>query len=100
MLHIPNLLNLTPPLPPQPLPTHSLIHPKTHTLPPSLHLTLILNSPFPFLFLFFSDGGWTEVAYSYVKKAGGIVQDRDYPYTSYLGTTGTCQVKRGFPPLT
>jgi len=35
-------------------------------------------------------GGWTEVAYGYVKSAGGISQDSDYPYTSYQGVTGTC----------
>ena len=27
-------------------------------------------------------GGWTEVAYSYVKSTGGIEQESDYPYTS------------------
>lgn len=27
-------------------------------------------------------GGWTEVAYGYVMKAGGIEQESDYPYTS------------------
>ena len=37
------------------------------------------------------NGGWTESAYSYVKKAGGITEDSLYPYTSYLGTTGTCK---------
>jgi len=37
------------------------------------------------------NGGWTESAYNYVKKAGGITQDSDYPYTSYLGTTGSCK---------
>lgn len=37
-------------------------------------------------------GGWTEVAYKYVQSAGGIVQNSDYPYTSYMGTTGTCNV--------
>jgi len=35
-------------------------------------------------------GGWTESAYGYVKKAGGIETDADYPYTSYMGVTGTC----------
>lgn len=35
-------------------------------------------------------GGWTEHAYNYVKRAGGIEQDSDYPYTSYMGTTGSC----------
>jgi|EP01033_Poteriospumella_lacustris_P011287 C1A family cysteine protease len=38
------------------------------------------------------NGGWTEVAYAYVKSAGGIVQESDYPYTSYYGKTGTCAV--------
>ena len=36
-------------------------------------------------------GGWTESAYGYVKKAGGIETDADYPYTSYQGITGTCK---------
>jgi C1A family cysteine protease len=35
-------------------------------------------------------GGWTETAYAYVKKAGGIETEANYPYTSYQGTTGTC----------
>jgi C1A family cysteine protease len=35
-------------------------------------------------------GGWTEHAYDYVTKAGGIETESDYPYTSYLGVTGTC----------
>jgi C1A family cysteine protease len=38
------------------------------------------------------DGGWTERAYDYVTKAGGIEQEKDYPYTSYQGTTGKCNV--------
>lgn len=41
------------------------------------------------------NGGWTEVAYTYVKNAGGIVQEADYPYTSFSGVTGTCQVDTG-----
>jgi len=36
------------------------------------------------------DGGWTENAYNYVKKAGGLEKESDYPYTSYQGVTGTC----------
>ena len=28
------------------------------------------------------NGGWTEHAYNYVKKAGGLEQEKDYPYTS------------------
>lgn len=38
------------------------------------------------------NGGWTENAYNYVKKAGGIEQNSDYPYSSYSGTTGRCNV--------
>jgi C1A family cysteine protease len=37
-------------------------------------------------------GGWTESAYAYVKSAGGIEQNSDYPYTSYMGVTGSCTV--------
>eukprot|EP01039_Chlorochromonas_danica_P005486 gene5486-6040_t len=37
------------------------------------------------------NGGWTEVAYSYVKSAGGIETEANYPYTSYSGTTGSCK---------
>jgi C1A family cysteine protease len=40
-------------------------------------------------------GGWTEVAYKYVTNAGGIVTEANYPYTSYLGVTGTCAVNVG-----
>jgi len=36
------------------------------------------------------DGGWTEHAFDYVKRAGGIETENDYPYTSYYGTTGQC----------
>jgi C1A family cysteine protease len=36
-------------------------------------------------------GGWTENAYNYVKKAGGIATEESYPYTSYKGLTGKCQ---------
>jgi hypothetical protein len=36
-------------------------------------------------------GGWTEHAYDYVKKTGGLETDSDYPYTSYQGVTGTCK---------
>jgi hypothetical protein len=32
------------------------------------------------------NGGWTEHAYNYVKDAGGIEQNSDYPYTSSAGT--------------
>eukprot|EP00598_Pedospumella_elongata_P008851 CAMPEP_0185011776 /NCGR_PEP_ID=MMETSP1098-20130426/97960_1 /TAXON_ID=89044 /ORGANISM="Spumella elongata, Strain CCAP 955/1" /LENGTH=529 /DNA_ID=CAMNT_0027540817 /DNA_START=29 /DNA_END=1616 /DNA_ORIENTATION=- len=36
-------------------------------------------------------GGWTEHAYKYVTKAGGIETEAAYPYSSYQGTTGTCK---------
>jgi len=35
-------------------------------------------------------GGWSEHAYDYVKKAGGIETEANYPYTSYQGVTGKC----------
>jgi len=40
------------------------------------------------------NGGWTEHAYDYVKKAGGLELDSAYPYTSYQGTTGTCKADK------
>jgi len=36
------------------------------------------------------NGGWTEHAYNYVNRAGGIETDATYPYTSYQGVTGSC----------
>lgn len=36
------------------------------------------------------NGGWTEHAYKYVKNAGGIETEKDYPYTSSNGVTGKC----------
>jgi len=36
------------------------------------------------------NGGWTEHAYNYLTRTGGIETDADYPYTSYFGVTGTC----------
>jgi C1A family cysteine protease len=35
-------------------------------------------------------GGWTEHAYDYVTKTGGLESNSDYPYTSSSGVTGTC----------
>jgi C1A family cysteine protease len=35
-------------------------------------------------------GGWTEHAYNYVNRAGGIETNSDYPYTSSAGVTGNC----------
>ncbi|MBX9694561.1 MAG: hypothetical protein K2Z81_19395, partial [Cyanobacteria bacterium] len=36
-------------------------------------------------------GGTMQHAYTYVKYAGGISTEEDYPYTSSDGTTGTCK---------
>lgn len=36
------------------------------------------------------DGGNTVTAFEYVKKAGGIQYESDYPYTSYYGVDGVC----------
>ena len=36
-------------------------------------------------------GGWTERAFNYAEK-NAIVPDSAYPYTSYYGKTGTCNV--------
>jgi len=36
------------------------------------------------------DGGWTEHAYDYVTREGGLATESTYPYTSYQGVTGTC----------
>jgi len=38
-------------------------------------------------------GGWTTTAFNYVKNAGGIESNSNYPYTSGGGVTGTCKVK-------
>lgn len=46
------------------------------------------------------NGGWTESAYTYVKRAGGIETESDYPYTSYFGTTGTCSYEKSKSVLT
>jgi len=37
------------------------------------------------------NGGNTETAYEYVKSAGGIETESDYPYTSGGGSTGRCK---------
>jgi C1A family cysteine protease len=37
------------------------------------------------------NGGYTEKAFTYAEK-NAIVQESDYPYTSYYGKTGTCAV--------
>jgi hypothetical protein len=39
-------------------------------------------------------GGYTESAYQYVVKAGGIESEEAYPYTSGTGETGTCTFNR------
>jgi C1A family cysteine protease len=40
------------------------------------------------------NGGWTERAYSYVQRFGGLETEADYPYTSYQGTTGNCKADK------
>jgi C1A family cysteine protease len=37
------------------------------------------------------NGGNTETAYEYVKKAGGLETEANYPYTSGKGKTGRCK---------
>jgi len=37
------------------------------------------------------NGGWPYRAYDYVKSAGGMELESDYPYTSGSGSTGTCK---------
>merc|ERR1719412_2235880 len=41
------------------------------------------------------NGGNTETAYEYVKGAGGIELNSDYPYTSGGGQTGSCKFNSG-----
>jgi len=41
------------------------------------------------------NGGNTETAYDYVKEAGGIELESDYPYTSGGGETGRCKFNSG-----
>jgi len=36
------------------------------------------------------NGGWPGSAFDYLKKAGGLETEADYPYTSGGGSTGTC----------
>jgi len=45
-------------------------------------------------------GGWTETAYKYVQNAGGLETEADYPYTSYQGTTGTCNENKSLAKIT
>jgi cathepsin F len=37
------------------------------------------------------DGGNTETAFEYVRTAGGIERNEEYPYTSYYDVTGICE---------
>jgi len=41
-------------------------------------------------------GGWTESAYKYVQKAGGLETEANYPYSTatYQGATGTCKADK------
>jgi len=41
------------------------------------------------------DGGDTPTAYDYIKKAGGLDPQSEYPYSSGDGSTGQCKVKSG-----
>lgn len=36
------------------------------------------------------DGGFTETAYEYIMKAGGLTTEALYPYSSYYASSGTC----------
>jgi C1A family cysteine protease len=36
------------------------------------------------------DGGFTETAYQYIMKAGGLTTEALYPYSSYYASSGTC----------
>lgn len=48
------------------------------------------------------NGGWSEDAYDYIKQAGGIVQESDYPYStasSQFGITGTCKTASTTDPV-
>lgn len=36
-------------------------------------------------------GGWPGSAFDYLKKAGGIETEADYPYTAGGGSTGSCK---------
>jgi len=43
------------------------------------------------------NGGWTESAYNYVSNAGGIEQEKDYPYpasASNMGIIGSCNADK------
>jgi len=44
------------------------------------------------------DGGDTPTAYKYVKKAGGMVSAKTYPYSSGKGKTGRCK-KQDLSPI-
>lgn len=38
-------------------------------------------------------GGSTELAYYYIYSAGGVALETTYPYTSYFGSSSTCESK-------
>lgn len=40
------------------------------------------------------NGGWTEHAYNYVQKAGGLETEQNYPYTASNGKAGSCKAQK------
>lgn len=39
-------------------------------------------------------GGLQELGFDYIREVGGIVTEKDYPYTSYEGKTGKCDTSK------
>lgn len=46
------------------------------------------------------NGGWTENAYNYVKKAGGLETEANYPYSAFNGKSGSCNAKSSLEVVT
>ena len=40
------------------------------------------------------EGGNTETAYAYINSVGGLVRESTYPYSSFYGTSGTCDTTK------